>query len=186
MKPAANSPVQACATGSGGGRRFLSGACLHQALQVSMWITLATGIFHLLNLIELGRTGIGPAMFTFFRASIAVSWVLLTAGWISARRLPGLDRVDAVAAAAAAVFLFRGAVTPETFTTTLNLVVTGAGVFFLVRFGVGTRSDVRGVLAALTVIALGLCAYGLLEYYFTVNPLFDHIQVEHKIRVPLM
>ncbi len=156
----------------------LSPSCLHLAWRVSIVITLATGIFHLINLIGAGRAGLGLALLTFFRLSFAVSGLLLAAGWAASRRLPRLDRADAVIAALAAVFIVRGALTPETITTTINWVVTGAGVFFLVRFGARNVTDVRLVLIALVGAALVVGIFGLIEYAVKSNPLFDSIQIE--------
>jgi len=160
---------------------------LHQVLRISIGLTLAAGLFHLLNLVGSGRAGFGPALITPFRITFAVSWMLLVACWIrewwlprldQSRWLPRLDWTDALIAGTAGVFLLRGALTPETFSITLNWAVTGAGIFFLVRFGIRTATDVRFVLLALVGVALALSIYGIAEYIFKANPLFDSIQVE--------
>ncbi|MDO8736150.1 MAG: hypothetical protein Q7K29_03605 [Thermoleophilia bacterium] len=151
---------------------------LHQVLRISIGITLAAGLFHLLNLVGSGRGGFGPALITPFRISFVVSWALLSASWLFERRLPRPDRTDALIASIMAVFLLRGALTPETFSITLNWVFTGAGIFFLVRFGTRSASDVRFMLLTLVGAALVLAFYGLEEYAFKANPLFDSIQVD--------
>ena len=160
------------------GRRFFSETCLHRALLVSIAITLVTGILHLFNLVDIGRSGFGPALITFFRASFVISLTLLAAGFAAGRRWPRLDRFDIAILAVSLVFMIRGAFTPETFASTINLVVTGAGVFFLVRFGTRTASDIRILLIALVGAALAISIYGLFEYAFASNPLFDSIQID--------
>ncbi|MBI5871156.1 MAG: hypothetical protein HZB44_09460 [Actinobacteria bacterium] len=180
---------------SGGGSRLdaADSSRLHQVLRISIALTLAAGLFHLLNLVGSGRGGFGPALITPFRFTFAVSWLLLITGWMLEWRrlrtggsgshpggsaLPRIDRTDALIAGFVAVFLLRGALTPETFSITLNWAVTGAGMFFLVRFGTRSAADVRFMLLALVGSSLVLAIYGLGEYALKANPLFDSIQVE--------
>lgn len=176
MMPEANSR-QGTGTRGAGGSRFFIAACLHRAWQVSMAVTLATGIFHLLNLIGTGRAGFGPTLITFFRASFILSWALLMAGWAVEKRLPRSDRADYIMGLMILVFLVRGAFTPETFATTLNWILTGAGVFYLVRWGTRTASDVRLIIISIVGSALVVGAFGLIEYAMKSNPLFDSIQI---------
>lgn len=150
---------------------------LHKILRISIALTLAAGLFHLINLVGSGRGGFGPALITPFRFAFSVAWLLLIVSWLRDRRLPRPDLTDALIAATVAVFLLRGAVTPETFSITFNWVITGAGIFFLVRFGTRSAADVRFVLLTLVAVALSLSIYGLVEYFFKGNPLFDSIQV---------
>lgn len=159
----------------------------HQILRICIALTLATGLFHLLNLVGSGRGGFGAAMITPFRLTFVVSWLLLIVSWIREWRLPRSDRsgwlprpdwADALVAGTVLIFLLRGSLTPETFSITLNWAVTGAGVFFLVRFGARSRADIRFMLLALVGSALVLALYGLGEYALKVNPLFDAIQIE--------
>ncbi len=178
MTPAADPPATAGAPGKKSGRRFPSEPCMHAALRASIVVTLLTGIFHLVNLVEAGRAGVGPGLLTLFRLSFIISWILLAAGWILGRRLPRLDRFDAFIMLLGAVFIVRGALTPETFSATLNWVVTGAGVFFLVRFGIRSAADVRVALITLAGAAMVISAAGLLEYTFKSNPLFDSIMID--------
>jgi len=177
MTLAVNPPEGAGMSG-GGSVRFPGARCLHRALMVSIAITLALGMFHLLNLVGTGRAGFGPTLITFFRASFVVSWSLLLALWAWERRLPRFVAADWLIALLAAVFIARGAVTPETFTITLNWVLTGAGIYYLVRFGARGMGDVRLVLATIAGAALVIAAFGLLEYIFKSNPLFDSIQID--------
>lgn len=151
---------------------------LHQVLRISIAFTLAAGLFHLLNLVGSGRGGFGPALITPFRIIFAVSWLLLIACCIVERRLPRPDRTDALIAGTLAVFLLRGALTPETFSITLNWAFTGAGIFFLVRYGTRSPDDVRFLMLILVGAALVLSIYGIGEYFYKANPLFDSIQVE--------
>lgn len=150
----------------------------HLVLRISITLTLVAGLFHLLNLVGSGRGGLGPALITPFRLTFAVTWLLMIAGWIRERRLPRFDRTDVLIAGIAAVFILRGALTPETFSITLNWAITGAGVFFLVRFGMRSAADVRFLLLILVGAALALSTYGIGEYFFKANPMFDSIQVE--------
>jgi hypothetical protein len=177
MNLAVNSPEVHDASG-GRGTRFPGAYCLHQAWRVSIVITIAMGIFHLVNLIGGSRAGFGPTLITFFRVSFTISWLLLVAEWVAIHRLPRLDRADAVVALLALVFVVRGAFTPETFVTTLNWIITGAGVFYLIRFGTRNARDVRLVLVAMVGAALVIAFSGLFEYAFKMNPLFDSIQID--------
>ncbi len=178
MKPCVNSPESEEASSGGGRRRFFGSNCLYQAWRVSIVITLATGIFHLLNLIGTGRAGFGPALITFFRASFVISWALLAARWAVEKKLPRVDRTDGMVALLAMILLVRGAFTPETLTVTINWIVTGCGVFFLVRFGMRDAFDVKLVLAALVGAALVISAFGVIEYALKSNPLFESIQID--------
>jgi len=177
MTPVVNSPAL---SGKAGGKqsRFFGPECLHAAWRVSLVITLVTGLFHLINLVGTGRAGFGPALITFFRFSFMVSWLLLLCLWAVERRLPSIDRTDALVALVALAFLARSALTPETFFITFNWVITGAGIFYLVRLGTRTKQDVRLVLVALAGAAIVIAVFGLLEYVFKSNPLFDSIQID--------
>lgn len=178
MKPLDNSPDGPVAPSGAEVRREPRTSRLHQAWRISIVVTVAAGLMHLLNLVGSGRVGFGPTMLTLFRAGFAVSWGLMFAVWIRERRWPRLDLTDAVIAAAAAAFILRGAFTPETFTITLNWVITGAGVFFLVRLGTRDAADIRLLLSAIVSVALVISIFGIFEYVFKANPLFDNIQIE--------
>ena len=151
---------------------------LHLAWRVSLLLTVATGLFHLLNLVGPGRLMVGPAMVTPFRFFFVISWIILAARLAGERRLPRLDRTDLLVAAVAAIFLFRGAFDPQTLGIVVNWVGTGAGVYFLIRFGLRNVADLKILLAGITVAALVLAAFGLIEYAAKSNPLFDAIQIQ--------
>ncbi|MBE0429228.1 MAG: O-antigen ligase family protein [Thermoleophilia bacterium] len=151
---------------------------LHRAWQAATTATIAFGLFHLINLVGPGRAGLGPALVTPFRTAFVVSWMLLAAGYIAGRRWPRLDMVDALVAALAAVFLLRGAFTPETLGMTVNWVVTGAGTFFLIKHGVRSKGDVRLLTAVIAIAVVSLSLVGVAEYAAKRNPIFDAIQVE--------
>lgn len=178
MKPLVNPPGGPVAPSGAEVRREPHTSRLHQVWRISIVVTIAAGIMHLLNLVGSGRAGFGPSMLTLFRAGFAISWGLLFAVWIRERRRPRLDLTDAAIAALAAAFLLRGAFTPETFTITLNWVITGAGVFFLVRLGTRDAADVRLLLSAIVSVALVISIFGIIEYVFKANPLFDNIQID--------
>jgi len=171
-------PSEGAGVSGGSSVRFPRARCIHSALMASIAITLATGMFHLLNLVGTGRAGFGPTLITFFRASFAISWILLLFLWIWERRLPRFEVADWLMALLAAIFIFRGALTPETFSITFNWVLTGAGVYYLVRFATRGKGDVRLVLATIAGAALIIAVFGLFEYIFKSNPLFDSIQID--------
>lgn len=151
---------------------------LHRAWQVSIVATLCCGLFHLINLVGPSRGGLGPVLITPFRATFIASWMLLIAGFLAGRRRPSLDASDALVAAVAVIFLTRGIFTPETLVTTLNWIVTGAGIFFLVKHGVRSQRDIRLVTVTLAVAAVVIAISGTVEYIAKQNPLFDSIQVD--------
>src|SRR5659263_717224 len=111
MKPLDNSPDGPVAPSGAEVRREPRTSRLYQAWRISIVVTVAAGLMHLLNLVGSGRVGFGPTMLTLFRAGFAVSWGLMFAVWIRERRRPRLDLTDAVIAAAAAAFILRGAFT---------------------------------------------------------------------------
>lgn len=161
----------------GGGRQVLAGH-LHLAWRVALVITIGAGLFHLINLVPAGRAGLGPALITPFRAGFIAAWLLLVAEYIIARRRPRLDYVDGAVAALAAVFILRGLLTPETLGITLNWLVTGAGVFYLVKHGIRSARDLRLVVLTLAVAVVIISLATLTEYAFKKNPLFESIQVD--------
>ena len=150
---------------------------LHRAWQVSVSFTIAAGLFHLFNLVGDGRLDFGAALLTPFRLFFFLSWAMLVAGFVSERRLPRLEGVDYLIAAVAAVFVVRGLFHPESLSIVVNWVATGAGVFYLVRHGIRDIRDVRVVLFATVAAILGICLFGLVEYVFKSNPLFNSIEV---------
>lgn len=154
------------------------GQRIHHAWQVSIFFVITAGLFHLVNLVGAGRIYLGPVLFTPFRIFFGISWALLLAGFLVERRLPRPDRTDIMVAAVAVVFLARGLFEPETLSTVVNWVATGAGVFYLVRYGTQSAADVRLVLVSVAGVVLALALIGLVEYEAKSNPLFDSIQVE--------
>ncbi|MHB1389994.1 MAG: hypothetical protein ACYCXF_02010 [Thermoleophilia bacterium] len=151
---------------------------LHRAWQVGIVVTLCSGLFHLINLVGPSRGGLGPALVTPFRAAFIASWILLGAGFLAGRRRPRLDGSDALVAVLALVFLARGVFTPETLGTTLNWIVTGAGIFFLIKHGVRDKRDIRLLTVTIALAAVFIAACGLVEYVAKQNPLFDSIQID--------
>lgn len=153
-------------------------ARLHLAWQVGMTATIFTGLFHLINLVGPSRSAFGPAMFTPFRLAFVTTCVLLGAGFLAERRIPKPDREDLAIVALALLFVGRGIFAPETITYSINWVITGVGIFFLVKHGVRGAADVRLIASAcaLTVVAAGL--FAVAEYIFKYNPLFESIQVD--------
>lgn len=151
---------------------------LHQLWRASAVIVIFTGLLHLLNLTALGRLEAGPVLLTPFRVSFIASWMLLFWGLAWERRFPRLDRADLVVAVLVAVFLLRGLFTPETLGSTLNWLLTGAGVFLLIKHGIRDAADVRLVLVALAGATVVLSLYGMVEYFFKTNPFFDSIAID--------
>lgn len=150
---------------------------LHRLWRYSVAATLATGMFHLINLVGPGRGVFGPAMLTPFRLAFALAWGFLVAGMIAGRRRPRLDGADYLVLGLVAFFMARAFFAPETLTTTLNWLVTGAGVFFLIKHGVRDQADVRLVTVTAAVCAVVAAAIGLMEYIFKSNPLFDSVEI---------
>lgn len=151
---------------------------LHQLWRASVVVVVFTGLLHLLNLTGSGRLEAGPFLFTPFRVSFLASWLLLLCGLFRERRLPRLDRADLLVAVIVAVFLLRGLFTPETLGSTINLLITGAGLFLLIKHGIRDASDVRLVLVALVAATVVLSLYGMVEYIFKANPFFDSIAID--------
>lgn len=150
---------------------------MHAAWQVSMVLTLVFGLFHLINLVDGGRWELGPVLLTPFRTAFFLSWALLAADYILNRRRLRIDSTDALIAAVSAVFLFRGLFVAETFGIAVNWIMTGAGVFFLVKHGMRDRRDACLVIYSIVGAVLFICLVGLVEYAAKQNPLFDAIQV---------
>jgi len=150
---------------------------LHRLWRISAAATLATGVFHLINLVEAGRGGLGPAMLTPFRLAFGLAWVFMVAAMIKERRRPRLDSSDYIVLGVVVFFLVRSLVTPETLVTTVNWLVSGAGVFFLIRLGIRDRSDVRLITLTAAVVVVAAAVIGVMEYAFKWNPLFDSVQI---------
>jgi hypothetical protein len=151
---------------------------VHRAWRIATVLTICAGVFHLLNLVDAGRLDAGPLLLTPFRALFILAWLLLLADYGLNRRRPRLDGADVLVAAAAAVFLLRAVFTADTFAISVNWLLTGAGLFFLVKQGMRDRADVCLVLWTVAAAVLALCIFGLFEYLAKANPLFDSIQVE--------
>ncbi|MFA5808946.1 MAG: hypothetical protein WC935_01235 [Thermoleophilia bacterium] len=151
---------------------------LHQLWRASVVVVIFTGLLHLLNLVGFGRLEAGPILLTPFRVSFFTSWLLLLYGLVSERRFPRLDRADLLVAVLVVAFLLRGLFAPETLGLTINWLLTGAGVFLLIKHGIRDASDVRLVLVAIVGATLVLSLYGMVEYLFKTNPLFDSIQID--------
>lgn len=166
--------LQTPPAGSGAPRATL----LHQAWLFAAAMSVVTGILHLLNLVGPGRLEAGPILLTPFRAFFFLAWILLAADMLRERRLPSPDRADLLIAALAGAFILRGLFTPETLGLTVNWLVTGAGIFFLIKLGLRSAADVRWMLLSVVGAALIVCLYGLVEYLVKANPLFDSIQIE--------
>ncbi|MFA6002285.1 MAG: hypothetical protein WC828_09295 [Thermoleophilia bacterium] len=151
---------------------------LHQLWRASVVVVIFTGLLHLINLTGFGRLEAGPVLLTPFRVSFFTSWLLLLCELVRERRFPRPDRADLLVAVLVAVFLLRGLFIPETLGLTLNWLLTGAGVFLLIKHGLRDAADVRLVLVALVGATLVLCLYGMVEYILKSNPFFDSIQIE--------
>ncbi len=155
----------------------LSTESLHQAWRAGVVLTVAAGLFHLINLVGPGRLYLGPLLVTPFRFFFAVSWVLLLAGLAARREWPRFDRADLIIAGGAAIFLFRGLLYFQTFDIVFDWVFTGAGIYFLVRLGLRSRVDVKVLLIGLVAVGAAQALFGLGEYLAKSNPLFNSIQV---------
>ena len=151
---------------------------LHQLWRASVVVVILTGLLHLINLTGFGRPEAGPILLTPFRVSFFTSWLLLLCGLVKERRFPRFDRADLLVAVLVVAFLLKGLSTPETLGLTLNWLMTGAGVFLLIKHGLRDAADVRLVLVALVGATLVLSLYGLVEYLFKTNPFFDSIQID--------
>lgn len=151
---------------------------LHLAWQVSIVIVILAGMLHLLNLTSAGRFDTGVVLVTPFRASFFISWLLLAADLVVSRRRLTIDLADALVAVLVLVFTLRGIFVTETFGIALNWIFTGAGVFYLVKHGARDRKDACLVLYAVLAAIAVICLFGLVEYYFRANPLFDDVQVK--------
>lgn len=159
------------------GREGLAQA-LHRVWQVAIVVTICTGLFHLINLVDPGRVALGPALLTPFRIAFAVSWMALAAELMLCRRRPSLDSADLLVAVLTLLFLLRGIFTPETFSIVFNWAITGAGAFFLVKYGVRDEHDLRLVVATISCAIVTIGIAGVVEYAVKTNPLFDAIQID--------
>ncbi len=160
------------------GERGRSHPGIHWAWRVAVIITICTGLFHLINLVDAGRVELGPVLVTPFRLAFMLSWLLLMADYGVNHRLPHVDYADVLVASLAALFLMRGIFVAETFGIAVNWVLTGAGVFFLIKHGMRDRFDACLVLWTIVAAVLVICLFGLLEYMAKSNPLFASIQVQ--------
>ena len=151
---------------------------MHRFWRVAAALTIIAGLFNLLNLIGATRVDVGPLLLTPFRVAFGLAWAALAARMVLERRRPSFDFADKLVGALVLIFLVRGAFDLETFSIVLNWLLTGAGVYFLIRLGLKDRSDVRLVLysAMFAFVVIGL--YGLLEYMGKDNPLFDRVQID--------
>ena len=150
---------------------------VHMAWQAGIILTVWAGLFHLLNLVEAGRWELGPVLLTPFRAAFILTWLLLLADYGLNKRRPRIDYADVLVAGLVAVFLIRGLFVAETFGIAINWISTGAGVFFLVKHGIGSARDACLVIYAIVAAVLFICLFGVIEYAAKDNPLFDAIQV---------
>ncbi len=150
---------------------------VHLAWQVGIVITVCAGLFHLINLVDAGRWELGPLLLTPFRTAFIATWLLLPADYLLNRRRLRLDYADVIVALLAAVFLLRGMFVAETFGIAVNWVLTGAGMFFLVKHGTQGRRDICLLMYTITVAVLVICLFGLVEYVAKSNPFFESIQV---------
>ncbi len=154
------------------------GGFMHQAWRAGVVLTLAAGLFHLINLVGPGRLNLGPLLVTPFRVFFAASWMFLIAAFVVWRERPRFDRADTIVAATAAIFLFRGFLHPQTFGIVFDWVATAAGVYFLVRLGLRGRADVKVLLISVAAVGIAQALFGLGEYMAKSNPMFNSIQVD--------
>lgn len=151
---------------------------IHRLWRISAAATLATGVFHLINLVGPGRGVFGAAMLTPFRLSFGLAWAFLVAGMIAQRRRPRLDSSDFIVFGLVVFFLLRSVLAPETLITTVNWLITGAGVFFLVKHGIRDNRDVRLIVATAAITVVVAAFIGVVEYVFKWNPLFESVQID--------
>lgn len=143
---------------------IISAFCLHKAWLASAATVVVLGIFYLINLSNLTRLNAGPLLITPFRLAFAVSWTLLLVSWVKERHLPRLGFLDLLIIGASAMFILRSMSTPETVGQAVNLVFTGTGTFFLLRWGMRGIKDARVIIWTLAGAAITLSFLGIIEW----------------------
>ena len=151
---------------------------MHACWRAGVALAIVAGLLNLLNLIGPTRIDLGPLLITPFRVAFGFAWCALAARLVLERRLPETDFADRLVVSLVLIFLIRGIFDLATMSIVLNWLLTGAGVYFLVRLGMKDRSDVRLVLLSTLVAFVVIGIYGLLEYVAKDNPLFNAVQID--------
>lgn len=151
---------------------------LRIAWRVCIFLTVITGMLHLVNVVGWGRIEAGPFLLTPFRFTFVCSWLLLVALLLVERRLLRPGAADLLVLFLAGIFLVRALFEPDTASIALNWLSTAAGLYFLLRLGIRDKADVKVILYAIVTGVLIICLFGLAEYVAKSNPLFNAIEVD--------